>query len=193
MRSPLKPSKKLLENVTKVIKNEVVFSLLNEQSVAKNLIWSKVRNNQKKQTKSVIIVHGDPGTGKSLIAINVLAEAAQKGQQVFYGCKSKPFIEGFCQKLVGSDGALLFSNLYRFVPSKIEENQLDLLLIDEAHRIEKKSNHQYTRNEDRTDMPQVEQLIRCAKTCVFFIDDKQNVRSQEIGHSGLIRQAHQSI
>jgi len=81
---------------------------------------------------------------------------------------------------VGSDGALLFSNLYRFVPSKIEENQLDLLLIDEAHRIEKKSNHQYTRNEDKTDMPQVEQLIRCAKTSVFFIDDKQNVRSQEL-------------
>jgi hypothetical protein len=186
MRSPLKPSLKLLENVTKVIKNEVVFSLLNEQLVAKNLIWSKVRKNQKKQTKSVIIVHGGPGTGKSLIAINVLAEAAQKGQQVFYGCKSKPFTEGL-RKLVGSDGALLFSNLYRFVPSKIEENQLDLLLIDEAHRIEKKSNHQYTRNEDKTDMPQVEQLIRCAKTSVFFIDDKQNVRSQEIGHSGLIK------
>lgn len=187
MRSPLKPSKKLLENVTKIIKNEVVFSLLNEQLVAKNLIWSKVRKNQKTKTKSVIIVHGGPGTGKSLIALNVLAEAAQKGQQVFYGCKSKPFTEGL-RKLVGSDGAMLFSNLYRFVPSKVGENQLDLLLIDEAHRIEKNSNHQYTRSEDRTDMPQVEQLIRCAKTSVFFIDDRQNVRSQEIGHSDLIRE-----
>lgn len=187
MQSPLKPSKKLLENVTKVIKNEVVFSLLNEQLVAKNLIWSKVRKNQKRKTKSVIIVHGGPGTGKSLIAINVLAEAAQHGQQVFYGCKSKPFTEGL-RGLVGSDGAMLFSNLYRFVPSKVKENQLDLLLIDEAHRIEKNSNHQYTRAEDRTDMPQVEQLIQCAKTSVFFIDDKQNVRSQEIGHSALIRE-----
>jgi DUF2075 family protein len=36
-------------------------------------------------------------------------------------------------------------------------------------------------------MPQVEQLIRCAKTAVFFIDDRQNVRSQEIGNSDLIR------
>jgi len=185
MQSPLKPSKKLLENVAKVIKNEVVFSLLNEQLVAKNLISSKVWKSQKKKTKSVVIVHGGPGTGKSLIAINVLAEAAQKGQQVFYGCKSKPFTEGL-RELVGSDGAMLISNLYRFVPSKVKENQLDLVLIDEAHRIEKNSNHQFTRAEDRTDMPQVEQLIRCAKTSVFFIDDKQNVRSQEIGHSGLI-------
>jgi hypothetical protein len=187
MQSPVKPSKKLLENVTKIIKNEVVFSLLNEQLVAKNLIWSKVRKSQKRKTKSVVIVHGGPGTGKSLIAINVLAEAAQNGQQVFYGCKSKPFTEGL-RKLVGADGAMLFSNLYRFVPSKVKEDQLDLLLIDEAHRIEKNSNHQYTRTDDRTDMPQVEQLIRCAKTSVFFIDDKQNVRSQEIGHSDLIRE-----
>ena len=84
---------------------------------------------------------------------------------------------------------MLFSNLYRFIPSRIEEDDLDLLLIDEAHRIEKTSNFQYTRKNDRTDLPQVEQLIRCAKVAVFFIDDKQNVRSREIGSSDLIRQA----
>ena len=186
MQSPLKPSQKLLENVTKVIKNEVVFSLLNEQLVAKNLIWSKV--GKFKDRKSVIIVHGGPGTGKSLIALNVLAEAAQRGKKVFYGCKSKPFIEGL-KKLVGSDGAILFSNLYRFLPSTMRENELDLLLIDEAHRIEKTSNHRYTKPENKTDMPQIDQLIRCAKTSVFFIDDRQNVRSQEIGHSDLIKES----
>ncbi len=192
MRSPLRPSKKLLENVSKVVKNEAVFSLLNEQLVAKNLIWSKVKKADKKKVKSVIIVHGGPGTGKSVIAINVLAEAAQRGKKVFYGCKSKPFIEGL-KKLVGRDGALLFSNLYRFLPTRIKENELDLLLVDEAHRIEKNSNFQYTKAVDRTDMSQVEQLIRCAKTSVFFIDDKQNVRSQEIGSSKLIKETAQKF
>jgi len=188
MRSPIRPAKKLLENVSKVIKNEAVFSLLNEQLVAKNLIWSKVKKADRKKEKSVIIVHGGPGTGKSVIAINILAEAAQKGRKVFYGCKSKPFIEGL-KKLIGKDGALLFSNLYRFLPTRIKENELDLLLVDEAHRIEKKSNFQFTQPEDRTDMPQIEQLMRCSKTSVFFIDDKQNVRSQEIGSSELIKEA----
>ncbi len=97
------------------------------------------------------------------------------------------------KKLVGKDAEILFSNLYRFVPSKIKENELDLLLIDEAHRIEKNSNHQYTKKEDRSDMPQVEQLIRCSKVTVFFIDDKQNVRSQEIGHSDMIRSASSNL
>jgi len=56
-----------------------------------------------------------PGTGKSIIAVNVLAEAAERGKKVFYGCKSKPFIEGL-KKNVGGNGKMLFSNLYRFLP-----------------------------------------------------------------------------
>ena len=192
MQSPIRPSKKLLDNVAKIIKNEAVFSLLNEQLVAKNLIWSKVRKAGKTKEKSVIIVHGGPGTGKSVIAVNILAEAAQKGKKVFYGCKSKPFIEGL-KKLVGGDGQILFSNLYRFLPSRVKENELDLVLIDEAHRVGKNSNFQYTRKEDRTDMPQIDQLIRCAKTSVFFIDDKQNVRYQEVGSSDLIRHSAASF
>lgn len=186
MRSPVRPSKKLLENVSRIIRNESVFSLLNEQLVAKNLIWSKIGRSKRQKTKSVIIVHGGPGTGKSLIALNVLAQAAKDGYKVFYGCKSKPFIEGL-KNLVGRDGGLLFSNLYRFVPTKVKPDELDVLLVDEAHRIEKTSNFQFTKPEDRTEMPQVEQLIRCAQTAVFFIDDKQNVRSQEIGDSAMIR------
>ena len=188
MQSPTRPSKKLLENSAKVIKQQPVFSLLGEQLVAKNLIWSKVRKTLKSQRKAVIIVHGGPGTGKSVIALNVLAEAAGRKKQALYGCKSKPFIDGL-QHLVGREDSKLFSNLFRFLPSKMAENQLDLLLIDEAHRIEKSSNHQYTRTDDRTDMPQVDQLIRSAKTTVFFIDDRQSVRSQEVGSSALIRAA----
>ena len=188
MQSRLHPSKKLLENVHKIIKNDVVFSLLNEQLVAKNLIWARYRMSAKKNEKSVIIVHGGPGTGKSVIALNILAEAALRKKNVLYGCKSKPFTSGL-QKLVGRGGEIMFSNLYRFIPSRTKENEFDILLIDEAHRIEKNSNHQYTKPEDRTDMPQMEQLVRCAKTTVFFIDDRQNVRSSEVGSSGLIREA----
>jgi DUF2075 family protein len=188
MQSRLLPSKKLLENVHRIINNDAVFSLLNEQLVAKNLIWAKYRAAEKKKEKSVIIVHGGPGTGKSVIALNILAEAAYRKKHVMYGCKSKPFTEGL-RKMVGRGGEIMFNNLYRFVPSKIRENDIDILLIDEAHRVEKTSNHQYTKPQDRTDMPQIEQLVRCAKTTVFFIDDRQNVRSSEVGNSELIRQA----
>jgi len=71
--SEIRPSKKLLENVAKTISNEAVFSLLDEQLVAKNLIWSKLKKNLKGDRKSVIIVHGGPGTGKSIWKLMVVS------------------------------------------------------------------------------------------------------------------------
>lgn len=191
MQSPIRPSKKLLENASKIVaENKAVFSLLNEQLVAKNVIMSKVRKAGRAKQKSVIIVQGGPGTGKTVIALNVLAELAAQGRSVFYGCKSKPFRSAL-ERLVGINTRDLFSNLTRFLPSRVKEDEFDVVLIDEAHRIAKTSNFQYTNQADRTDMPQIEQIIRCAKTAVFFIDDKQNVRGQEIGSSELIKSTAQ--
>ena len=128
MQSRLHPSKKLLENVHKIIKNDVVFSLLNEQLVAKNLIWARYRMSAKKNEKSVIIVHGGPGTGKSVIALNILAEAALKKKNVLYGCKSKPFTSGL-QKLVGRGGEIMFSNLYGSSPAGQRKMNLIYFLL----------------------------------------------------------------
>lgn len=100
---------------------------------------------------------------------------------LIYQGSSEHFTNG-PQKLVGRGAEVMFTNLYRFVPSRTVEKEFDILLIDEAHRIEKSSNHQYTRPADRTHMPQINQLIRCAKTSVFFMDDRQKVRSQEAGN-----------
>lgn len=187
MQSRIRPGKKLLDHAHKLITNEKAFSLLNEQLVAKNLIVSKIRQADKQPGKSVVIIQGGPGTGKSVIALNLLAEAAGRGKTVSYACKSKSFLEGL-KKMVGTHAGLLFNNLYRFVPNKVKENEYDLILVDEAHRIQEKANFQYTRKEDRTDMPQAEQLIRCARISVFFIDDLQPVRKQEVGNTYLIRQ-----
>jgi uncharacterized protein len=186
MQSRIRPSRKLLEYTSKMLDGERSFSLLDEQIVAKNLIMSKIDRAQKEGVKSVVVVQGGPGTGKSVIAIHILAELAGKGQKVFWGCKSKPFVSAMKDR-VGEKGSALFSNLYRFLPNRVGPDEIDVVLVDEAHRIEKTSNFQYTKKEDRTDMPQVEQLVRCAKTAVFFVDDKQNVRAQEIGSTDLIR------
>lgn len=188
MQSEIRPSKKLLDNVSRVIKNEEVFSLLDDQLVAKNVIWSKLRKNLKQNTKSVIIVHGGPGTGKSVIALNVLAEAASRGYKVYWGCKSAPFREGI-QKLVGQNNKHMFGNLYRYNPCYMDENQADVLFVDEAHRIEKSANHRYLQPKEKTNLPQIDVLIRSARTSVFFIDDKQAVRKSEIGRSEIICEA----
>jgi DUF2075 family protein len=83
---------------------------------------------------------------------------------------------------------ILFTNLDPYAPTRTKENELDILIVDEAHRIGETSDSQFTKKEHRTDMPQMEQLIRCAKTSIFFIDDKQTIRGPEIGSTKLIKE-----
>jgi len=189
MQSPVKPSKKLLESAAKIVSNTSDFSLLNDQIYAKNAILDKIRKAEKNNEKNVVIVKGGPGTGKTVIALNILAEMAAKKKSVFFSTKSKPLIEAIKYKVDKNNAKLLFTSLTPFVPSRIKENQIDILIVDEAHRIGKTSNNQYTKPVDRTDMPQIEQLVRCAKTSIFFIDDKQVIRFLEVGSTDLIREA----
>jgi uncharacterized protein len=189
MQSPIKPSKKLLESAAKIVDNASDFSLLNDQIFAKNVIMDKIKKAEKSDEKSVVIVKGGPGTGKTVIALHLLAELAAKNKSLFFSSKSKSLIEAIKHKVNRKDAKLLFASLNPFIPSRVNENQLDVIIVDEAHRIGKTSNHQFTKPADRTDMPQVEQLIRCAKTSIFFIDDKQTIRFLEIGNTKLIKEA----
>jgi DUF2075 family protein len=190
MQSPIKPSKKLLESASNIVKNQSDFTLLNDQIVARNTILAKIRSARKNNEKSVIVINGGPGTGKTVIALHILAEIASSKhkQSVFFSTKSKPLLEGIKNRLErGNKAKILFSNLNQFIPSRVDENSIDVLLIDEAHRIGKTSNHQYTKAIDRTELSQVSTLIRASKVSIFFIDDKQAIRSAEIGSTDLIK------
>lgn len=184
--SAIHPSKKLLDSASKIVDNNSDFSLIGDQIVAKNTILGLVKKHSGK--KNVIIVSGGPGTGKTVIALHMVAELARLEKTIFFATKSKPLIEGIKNRLSrGSKAKLLFSSLDKFRPSNIDENGLDVLIIDEAHRISKSANSQYTKSEDRTEIPQVSTLIRAARTTVFFIDDKQAIRSSDVCNTQMIK------
>jgi hypothetical protein len=192
MHSKIGSSKKLLEAASKMVEegNYNFFSLIEEQITAKNSIMNAIRKMEQHE-KSVIIVKGGPGTGKTVIALSILAElAASKKKQynLHYATKSKPLLEGVRHQLKPA-ARPLFSNVLQFIPANFNKNDLDVLLVDEAHRITLSPNHQYTKPEKRTDMTMVDTLINCARVTVFFIDDKQAIRSQEIGTTSMIREA----
>jgi len=190
--SRILPSKKLLDSAAEMVDagNADYFSLLEEQIVAKNTILSALKKINRK--KSVVLVKGGPGTGKTVIALHVLAELAHSGNRlnIRYATKSKPLLEGVKHNLPrGSRARLLFSSLAQFIPANFQENELDMLIVDEAHRIGTTPNSQYTKAEKRTEISQIDSIVRCAKICVFFIDDKQAIRSQDVGSSDMIRES----
>ena len=79
MASPVRPSKKLLNEVTKMVQegDTSAFSLIEDQIVARNIILDKIRpmlraDSNGEFQKSVIIVKGGPGTGKTVIALHII-------------------------------------------------------------------------------------------------------------------------
>lgn len=195
--SPIRPSKKLLNEVTAMVENgeTSAFSLIDDQLVARNMILDKIRpyikNGEFK--KSVIIVNGGPGTGKTVIALHILAELAKQtsngqGLNVQYATKSASLLNGVKSKIRPAT-RILFQNVTSYVPAVTDENAVDVLLIDEAHRIGRTSNSQYTPAAKRTNLSQIDTIIRATKVCVFFIDEKQAIRGAEIGSTEMIREA----
>jgi DUF2075 family protein len=188
IQSPIRPSKKLLDYASRMIQGQKTFSLINEQITAHNTIIDRVKKAAQLPTKTVILVRGGPGTGKSVIALNAVAELARMGKTVFHATGSKAFTQTL-HRIVGPKAKALFRYFNSFIPARTPPNSLDALICDEAHRIRETSNDRFTRRHLRSALPQIDELIRAAKVSVFFIDDYQVVRPGEIGSSQLIREA----
>ena len=184
--SGYRASRKLLEHVSQVIKGNPVYTLLDDQIVVFNTIQSLARKGIHAKDKAVILARGGPGTGKSLIAINVMAALAGQEYNVQYATGSKAFTENL-RRAVGQRAAIQFKYFNSYAAA--DDGVIDVLLCDEAHRIRESSNSRFTPKVTRSKRAQVDEVIGAAKVSVFFIDDRQVVRPGEIGSSDLIKAA----
>lgn len=153
-------------------------------------VLTKIRTFHMGADRTVIVVRGGPGTGRSAIAVNLLAELSSQGFVAQHATGSKAFTENL-RKTVGPRASAQFSYFNNF--GRIEEQSIDVLICDEAHRIRENSGTRFTPKADRTDRLQIHELISAAKISVFFIDDRQVVRPVEIGSTDLIRSVALSL
>ena len=181
-----RPHRRLLEHTAAVIRNEPIFTLLDEQRVAFNHVLGIVKAYQLGDTSTVVLVRGGPGTGKSLVAVNLLAEMAAQNYVAIHATGSKAFTENL-RKQVGSRAAKQFIYFNSFIGA--EPRSIDLLVCDEAHRIRESSNHRFMKKDSRSELAQVDELLNVAKVSVFLIDDMQVVRPGEVGSTQLITDA----
>jgi hypothetical protein len=185
-----KPSKKLLEHTGQMINTQQIFHLIDAQMTAYNTIMSKAKNIAKSREKAVIIVKGGPGTGKSVIALEVMGELLRSGKNAIHATGSSAFTNTL-RKILGVRSAKQFKFFNSFIDYK--ENEIDVLICDEAHRIRKTSESRYTPRSSRTGLPQIDELIKVAKLSVFFIDEYQIVRPNETGSVNLIKESAQKF
>ncbi len=180
----LRPSKQLADSIASMISGNREFIMIDEQKEVYETALSlaaKARADKKK----VLIVEGGPGTGKSVVAINLLAELTKRGQVTRYVSKNAAPRAVYKAMLSGTFKRRMIDNLFggsgEFCDT--DENLFDSLIVDEAHRLNLKSGLYQNKGEN-----QIVELIRAAKFTIFFIDNDQQIHIKDIGESSKIEQ-----
>ncbi|MET8151813.1 DUF2075 domain-containing protein [Actinoplanes sp. NPDC049668] len=189
LTSVIAPSKQLLPLVAQEITASSQFTLLDEQQVAYEVVLRAVEHAKRSDAKEAVVITGGPGTGKSVIAVALLGELAKRGHTVCHATGSRSFTTTL-QRVVGRrvrrvKDVFRYSNVFM----NAERNGLDVLIVDEAHRIREVSTNRFNKAKNPDGTPQADELVRAARVPVFLIDEHQGVRPNEIGTVARIEEA----
>jgi len=177
------PSKALADSLASMLQGKKEFTLIDDQK----LVYETALKLAKESTgnnKNVLIVEGGPGTGKSVVAINLLTELTNRGDVTQYVTRNSAPREVYQVKLTGKFTKTRIANLFSSSGSfhNIVANTFDSLIIDEAHRLNEKSGMFSNLGEN-----QIKELIEAAKFTIFFIDEDQRVTLKDIGKKSEIQ------
>lgn len=174
----IKPSKQLQDSICGMLKGNKEFIMLDEQKVVYETILNLSTKCQKDNKKRTIIVEGGPGTGKTVVAINLLAELTKRDQFAQYVSKNSAPRIVYGYKLKGSMKRNSVDNLFKGSGCYTDAplNSIGTILADEAHRLNEKSGMFQNLGEN-----QIKEIIHASRCSVFFIDESQRVTTSDIG------------
>ena len=173
----IRPSKVLADSMSSLIKGNKEFILIDEQKE----VYEEAKLLAKKSktgTKQVLIIEGGPGTGKSVVAINLLVDLTKMGLISQYVTRNSAPRAVYEAKLTKTMKKTQFSNMFKGSGSfhDANSNAFDALIVDEAHRLNLKSGLFSNLGEN-----QVKEIINASMFSVFFIDENQKVTLKDIG------------
>lgn len=179
----IRPSKSLADQLSSMLKGNQEFILIDDQKVVYETAIELTKSSHAK-AKKVLIVEGGPGSGKSVVAINLLAKFTELEKVAQYVSKNSAPRKVFEKMLTGTFTKTRISNLFKSSGSYTESdrNDFEVLIVDEAHRLNQKSGMFSNKGEN-----QIKELIHSSLCSIFFIDENQKVTFKDIGSKDEIR------
>ena len=180
----IRPSKMLQDSLNKMLKGNKEFYMIDNQKIVYEYALRNAIDTVSSNKKNVMIVRGGPGTGKSVLAINLLVELNSRNMTCFYVTKNSAPRNVYASKLRGDYTLTYINHLFQGSGNFVDEesNKLDCLVVDEAHRLNAKSGMFQNKGEN-----QIKEIINAAKFSIFFIDENQKVTLKDIGSEELIK------
>ena len=181
----IRPTKSLQDALSDMVKGNPVFDLLDEQAVCYDMCIKTMLQCQKDRKKRTLVIQGGPGTGKSVLAVNLLMAFIGRSFNTAYVTKNSAPRQAFVSLLTGNNAHRVvdIDHLFRspFGLSNIASNWYDCLIVDEAHRLVKKMYGDWNGEN------QVKEVIDAALFSIFLIDEDQAVTTKDIGSVGEIK------
>ncbi|WP_265584013.1 DUF2075 domain-containing protein [Chitinimonas koreensis] len=178
----IRPTKMLADSVAGMLRGKTEFVMIDEQKVVYETVLAVEM--QAERRKQVVIVQGGPGTGKSVLAVNLLAALLARHRNARYVSKNAAPRAVYEAKLTGTFTKTRISNLFSGSGAFVDAapDTYDTLIVDEAHRLNEKSGLYRNMGDN-----QISEVIRAARCTVFFVDDDQRVTIHDIGHAEELR------
>lgn len=174
----IKPSKSLQNAIKSMIEGNQEFIMLDEQKVVYEEILKNAFKCMKDQKKRTVIVKGGPGTGKTVVAINLLARLTNGGLFAQYTSKNSAPRNVYTKKLTGHKKSSI-SNMFKGAGTYVEAeaNIVDVIICDEGHRLTARTQL----GPKIVGENQIKEIINAGLCSVFFIDERQRVTLSDIG------------
>ena len=175
----IRPTKSLQDALATMVRGTPVFDLLDEQAVCFDMCVRTMLQCLKDQKKRTILIQGGPGTGKSVLAVNLLMHFITSTCNAAYVTKNSAPRQAFLSILSQNKAENIaeISQLFRspFGLSQVPANSYDCLIVDEAHRLVKKMYGDWHGEN------QVKECIQASLLTVFMLDEDQAVTTKDIG------------
>lgn len=181
----LRPSKQLADTLSSLLRGNQEFIMIDDQKVVFETAVEMAKKSKEDGQKRVLIVEGGAGTGKSVVAMNLLVKLTDEGLVSQYVTKNAAPRAVYEQKLKGEFKVGFIHNLFTGSGSFIDtpENQYGALIVDEAHRLNEKSG-MYANLGDN----QIKEIIKASLFSIFFVDDLQRIHIKDIGTKSSIKE-----
>lgn len=179
----IKPSKFLVDCLSASINGNKELELIDQQRIVYSNLLKEIEHIKPKEQRKVIIVNGGAGTGKSLIALQLLGELHKNGKTAFYVAKSSYIKEAYYKKLTKDiPNYKILRTLFRGSGEFHQEGnnvakQFDCLIVDEAHRLTEKTKKSFMYYGNN----QIREIIHASRCSVFFLDETQQIDIKDFG------------
>lgn len=150
------------------------------------LIARKLLKQFELDKKQAYVVHGGPGTGKTILATFLIKQLVEKGYEnvalVIAMTSLRKTLQRVFRSIPGLKSTMVIS------PSDVSKKKYDVLVVDETHRLRQRRNITNYRVFDETnkklvlpkDADELDWIVNSAQHVVLFYDERQSVRPSDI-------------